>query len=151
MTTEELTVETITELTQEIWSALLADEGTLMQSDAVEGGRDELAATVKISGAWNGLALISCSTVAGRLAAAAMFGMEDEELSSDEVADAVGELVNVVGGNIKGLLPGPTELSLPVVYESATFTAPTGLELAQEVRFSWLAQPVVVAVWSDAN
>lgn len=41
--------------------------------------------------------------------------MESNELSDSDVADALGEFVNIVGGNIKSALPGPIALSLPLV------------------------------------
>ena len=34
--------------------------------------------------------------------------------------DAVGEMANVVGGNVKSLLPGPSTLALPIVVTSET-------------------------------
>jgi chemotaxis protein CheX len=43
------------------------------------------------------------------------------ELTPAEVLDTWGELVNMVGGNLKGLLPPPSQLSLPDVRESATY------------------------------
>ena len=102
-----------------------------------------------ISGEWNGTVCVSCSQLAARHATSAMFGMEDDELTADEINDAVGELVNVVGGNIKSLVPGPSVLGLPTVIEGLPVALPTNLELAHEVRFSWMAEPVVVTVWTE--
>ena len=51
-------------------------------------------------------------TVAERLACV-MFQVD--EASPEEVRDLLGEMANLVGGNIKGMLPGPSRLSLPVV------------------------------------
>ena len=48
---------------------------------------------------------------------------ESEPLDDAEVADAVGELVNMVGGNIKSLMPGPSALTLPVVAASFVDTS----------------------------
>lgn len=142
-----LTVEIIADVTRDVWNALLADDGGLLPGvlDDDTGG---MAATVEISGAWNGTACLSCSAAAGRHAASAMFGMDDAELSSVDIADAVGELVNVVGGNIKSLLPGPTQLSLPTFHEDGLSWVPGSLELAHEVKFSWMAEPVMVTVWN---
>jgi hypothetical protein len=39
--------------------------------------------------------------------AAIMYGRRAEELTPPEVLDAWGELVNMVGGNLKALLPAP--------------------------------------------
>jgi chemotaxis protein CheX len=61
----------------------------------------------------------------------------------------VGELINVVAGNIKSLVPGPSVLSLPSVSIGGLHALPGHLELAEEVRFSWMAEPVVVTVWTD--
>ena len=42
-------------------------------------------------------------------------------LDDEDVDDALGELANVVGGNVKAVLPGPSVLGLPEVG-----TAPAG-------------------------
>ena len=36
-------------------------------------------------------------------------------LDDEDVEDALGELANVVGGNVKAVLPGPSVLGLPEV------------------------------------
>ena len=36
-------------------------------------------------------------------------------MSAADVTDAVGELVNIIGGSVKSLMPQPTVLSLPSV------------------------------------
>jgi chemotaxis protein CheX len=44
-----------------------------------------------------------------------MFAMSEDELSEEEIRDAVGEIVNMVGGNLKGIVEGESSLSLPCV------------------------------------
>jgi CheY-specific phosphatase CheX len=46
-----------------------------------------------------------------------LMGVPKPTSCDDDVRDAMGELVNMIGGNLKGLLPLETELSIPVVYE----------------------------------
>jgi chemotaxis protein CheX len=142
-----LSSETIADLTQEVWNALLAEDRGPLVPDEVTG--EDVVAVVTISGEWSGTVCVSCSRLAARNAASAMFGLEDAELTAEEIDDAVGELVNVVGGNIKSLVPGPSVLGLPTVLEGSPVQLPTHLELAHEVRFSWIAEPVVVSVWTD--
>jgi chemotaxis protein CheX len=143
-----LTSETVAQLAQEIWATLLAAEGDepLVEEDI---GSEEMVAVTEITGEWCGHVRLSCSRAAARHATAAMFATPVEDLSEADITDAIGELVNVVGGNIKSLLPGPTVLSLPVVSDDAGGPMPGHLELAQEVRFSWMAEPVVISVWAD--
>ena len=145
--TGALTSETLVEITREIWTALLADEGHLLPG-GVGGG--EISAAVSLTGACNGTACLTCSRGAARRAASLMFELPDEELTGDEIDDAMGELINVVGGNIKGVLPGPTSLSLPSVQEGP-FHAPGHLDLGYKVLFTWLDEPVAVTVWTDAG
>ncbi|HWE53986.1 MAG TPA: chemotaxis protein CheX [Acidimicrobiales bacterium] len=143
--TSDLNTETIVEMTQEVWTALLADDGHLRPGGH---GGGAMAASISISGVWNGTACLTCSEPAARHAAAVMFGMSQAEITDEEVHDAIGELINVVGGNIKGILPGPTELSLPTVHADEPFAVPTDLELGWEVNFTWLDEPVGVTVWT---
>ena len=70
--------------------------------------------------------MLPVPTVARR-AARAMFGCGDDEVGDAELADAFGELANQVGGSVKGLLPGPSTLSLPTVaLAGGDPAAPTG-------------------------
>ncbi|MEO1173389.1 MAG: chemotaxis protein CheX [Myxococcota bacterium] len=50
-----------------------------------------------------------------RIAAAAMFGMEPEELPESDVKDAVGEIGNMISGSVKAALDEPEEMSVPRV------------------------------------
>lgn len=142
-----LTDETIVELAQEVWSTLLGDDGHL-RPGGKGGGR--MFASISLVGEWNGTVGLTCSESAARHAAAVMFGIAEEELTGDEIADAIGELINVVAGNIKGTLPAPTELSVPAVYPDGPIEVAAHLRVGLEVNFTWLDQPVVVTVWMAA-
>lgn len=141
-----LSTEEVAQLTQEIWAALLAPDGADQLEVGGVAGHDFQALT-NISGEWNGTVCVACSRAAALRATSVMFDMPEPEVSTSDVVDAIGELVNVVGGNIKALLPGPTVLSLPSVLEGEPPVHMPNLELEQEVRFSWMAEPVVVSVW----
>jgi chemotaxis protein CheX len=75
------------------------------------GGRT-LVACVQISGAWSGAVLMWCTGEFASLAVKAMFDVGD---GADEERDAVGEIANMVAGNLKATLPSPSRLSLPIV------------------------------------
>lgn len=99
------------QITETVWSsALLLDiafDGAPMPSGPVLVGR------VRFHGAWTGALDVWCSDDGARRAATAMFGVEPEH--ADDLRDAVGELANMVAGNFKVLLPGPTTISTPRV------------------------------------
>ncbi|HVH43290.1 MAG TPA: chemotaxis protein CheX [Labilithrix sp.] len=53
--------------------------------------------------------------LAGRLAAN-MFETPSSSLpEGEDVRDIAGEIANMIGGNLKALLPGPSRLSIPVI------------------------------------
>jgi chemotaxis protein CheY-P-specific phosphatase CheC len=78
-----------------------------------------LTACVTIGGAWNGAVSVACSRGFADHAAAAMFGEGEGDPSGDDARDALGELVNVLGGNFKSAMSSqahePCQLSLPMV------------------------------------
>ena len=91
---------------------------------------------IHVSGAWNGLIKVSMSEALARRAAAAMFGASAESLSAADVTDALGEIANMTGGNVKALLPGPSQLSLPSVVTGDDFSVISpGGALLREVAF----------------
>lgn len=76
---------------------------------------------VQITGAWQGSVMLDCSADLAHQSADLMFGVDPGSSSPEEVRDAVGELVNMIAGNIKALLPEPTQLSLPTVVEGRDY------------------------------
>jgi chemotaxis protein CheX len=81
-------------------------------------------------------------------AAEAMFAAEPGSLSADEVSDALGELTNMIGGNIKSLLPAPSRLSVPSVAEGESYTVRIpGARLLESVVLVCSAGPLHIALW----
>ena len=87
-----------------------------------------MQATIKISGVWEAELNIYASVDLATTMASAMFAAAPEDLSDDEVRDAFGEVVNILGGNVKGGVEGECKLSLPCV--GAKFTDPAGMSLS---------------------
>ena len=70
-----------------------------------------------------------------------------ERLDAADVDDALGEIANVVGGNVKAVLPGPSVLGLP-----RTGTAPEAGEPADTCRVEalWRGRPLTITVQGPA-
>lgn len=142
--------EQLAEIVATVWSSLLGM--TVREQESESAATEEwhsASATVHISGSWNGLVILSCSTTLVRRAAAAMFEMSVDDLDDLEVADALGELVNIIGGNLKCLLPEPSQLSLPTVSLGAAHvvTIP-GAGLVEHVELDCDGDRLHVAVWN---
>lgn len=113
-------LEQLVSITQNVWSSLLAVELTAVPDEAAVLTGPVLLAVVRISGAWQGRVELECSSDQAHAAAAVMFGAETT--SADEAADAVGELANIVSGNVKSLLPAPSAMSVPSVRPAGSTT-----------------------------
>lgn len=89
-------------------------------------------AAITISGGWKGSITISSSDELSRRIAAAMFRKDDRSVDSRDITDALTELTNIIAGNIKAILPGPSQLSLPVSLE----TVPEATQGSLQVQLS---------------
>ena len=81
-------------------------------------GTDALSAIIRISGSWDSMVQVLTPRKTAIAIASTMFAISKDELSEAEIRDAVGEIVNIVGGNLKGIVEGVSSLSLPCVGES---------------------------------
>ena len=111
-----------------IWTTVLGSElnvaGDVPSSGPPEEGPSQashMSSCVQFSGDWQGAVRIDCPSLVARRIAAIMFAMDAEALSPEEVRDALGEIANMAGGNIKPLLRGKCQLSLPAVTEGMAF------------------------------
>ena len=138
----------IVDIASTVWSSFLGL--TLTQVEVAADAEHSATATVHVSGGWNGSVVLSCSATLARRAAAAMFQMAEDDLGDSEVGDAFGELVNMIGGNVKSLLPEPSQLSLPTVSHGAahTVTVP-GARLLEQVGLDCDGEHLQVAVWKQ--
>jgi len=141
----------IVEIAETVCESLLEmtlhDVENLAAAAALDG--HSATATVHISGATNVSVVLSGSAVIARRAAAAMFEMDEADLGDEEIADAFGEIANIVAGNIKSLLPEPSQLSLPAVSQGADLivTIP-GADLLEHVDLGCFGDLLSVALWS---
>ena len=152
MSHAEVKIEDLVQIAQEVWGSYLDPEGSSPLMIEPSEGKSEVSASVSVTGAWQGHVVVECSKIASRQAAAALLMMEEPEVSNDDVADALGELANVIGGNVKSLLPSPCALSLPhVVSASRPVTLYPAVTEVCRIAASWLGQPVVISVLESTS
>jgi chemotaxis protein CheX len=135
---------------RDVWTSFLDEDVGLVAGD--QGVADDrVTACVHLSGAFSGSVTVQCSDSAARDAAAVLFAIPVGEVTDGEVVDAIGEIANMVGGNVKSMLPGPSNLSLPAVaqgYRSSLTVA--GASVVRQVQLRWRAEPIVVTLWQQA-
>src|SRR5258706_16403160 len=88
------------EITRTVWKCTLGLDVVRCEAPALEAA-PIFRATVTLRGAWDGELSLSCPDGLARETAALFFGKPADHVSDRETADAVGELANMTGGNLK--------------------------------------------------
>lgn len=138
-------------ISTDVWACFLgAGDEFFPAGEPAEIGADAYVASVGITGTWTGHIILELPSPAAERAARLMIG--SDTVSPEDVTDAVGELVNMVGGNLKGLVPAPSALGLPLVFKGAGAPA-AGHDIVSisTSDFDWVGQPVRVSVWESSQ
>lgn len=136
--------EEIVQVANTVWESVLGVQLD-RRTDLPSPPERVVSGSVQFSGAWEGAITIETSSEFARRAAATMFGVDLEAASVADTQDAIGELANMTGGNVKSLLPGPCHLSLPTVVEGNDLsTRFPGGELVTSVAFDCHGSTLVV-------
>lgn len=143
--------EEIVQVASTVWESVLG-MSLVRQPDLPAAPSRMVAGSVQFSGAWDGAVTIETSADFARRAAATMFGVDPAAASIADTQDAIGELANMTGGNVKSLLPEPCQLSLPTVVEGQDLsTRFPGCELLTSVSFDCQGAPLVVRLIRKAD
>jgi hypothetical protein len=137
---DEPTVQAIAE---EAWFALVGEDELLVPLPG-ELPADALSAWVDVVGPWTGSVVLTTGRQAAAELTRTLLGeAAPEPLDHEDVADAFGEIANVVGGNVKAALPGPSALGLPEVGEAPAVRNPDDVV---RIDVLWRGQPVSISV-----
>jgi chemotaxis protein CheX len=146
-------VDDLNEIVEQVWSSYLDPEGVNpllpVETEPAEG---DVHSLVSITGSWHGHVVFASSTAAARHAAAAFLAMDADEVSHEDVSDVLGELANIIGGNVKSMLPPGCFVSLPQVVmapDSAT-RYPSAVQVCG-LFGRWLDEPVSITMWQSKN
>jgi chemotaxis protein CheX len=143
-----MTDEEILGITRDVWESFTGTTIEPADGQARPDGGDVTVGRVTVTGEWQASVLLACPARLARMAASAMFDLPAAQLDDDQVADALGELTNMIGGNIKSLIPGPSRLSMPTVTVGPSATVPTpGAALLSTVSLACEGLPLTVSVW----
>jgi|SRR5579859_94311 len=137
----------IEDITRTIWATLF--DLPLELRDAGELGPESSSVTscVQIDGAWHGALVLKCPMALAQTLTAQMFQTDELVPDLEEVRDALGELANVVGGNVKALLPAPSQISLPAVAIGSDYELSViGTSEVASVSFSCDGHPLLVTL-----
>lgn len=139
------------QITEDTWRIVLGED-LEPSHEALTPGTipDPIAACMQIAGDWQLAVVVYCSVALARHAAGLMFGTEGDDANAEDVNDTMCELVNIIGGNVKGVLSGTSHLSLPNLVKGQDFKLmfPRHVPLG-EAGFMSQGQPILVVVLGE--
>jgi len=111
---------TVQSIADEVWPSLVGD-GEAFVPVPVAPPAEVVSAWVTITGPWSGSVVLTCApATAQALTENVLMTRPPTVVDDEDVADALGELANVLGGNIKSVLPGESKLGLPQIGSAPT-------------------------------
>jgi chemotaxis protein CheX len=134
---------TVQSIADEVWPSLVGD-GEAFVPVPVAPPAEVVSAWVDIVGPWTGSVVLTCApSTAQALTENVLMTRPPAVVDDEDVADALGELANVLGGNVKAALPGPSVLGLPETGPIPPATRPDDL---CRVDAQWRGQYLTITV-----
>jgi chemotaxis protein CheX len=111
-----------------------------------------LTATVQLAGEWKGAVLLHCQEAQAREFAARFLSMPPPDSVDDDVRDVLGELANMIAGNLKCTLRPGIRLSVPCVVDGYRDSFRSSGTVICELSFQTDSGPFwLIAVESSLN
>ncbi|MFE4466933.1 chemotaxis protein CheX [Oerskovia sp. NPDC056781] len=143
--------QSVVPMAQDLFTAMVDGEpGLLLPMEALEEPiSDPLYAWVDIVGpAVSRTLVVTARETADRLARSLLLKEDDEPVTLEDVQDALGEVANVVGGNLKAMMPEGSSLTLPVVEHAEP---PASRPADHEQALLWWGGPILIQLWTSTN
>jgi chemotaxis protein CheX len=148
--TAPVSAQDLREVTEEVWESFINPDGDpaagRLRAVPAPVRPSGVWATVSVAGAWHGAIVVSCSPAAASRLASVLLDLPEPRVTDVDVEDALGELANIIGGNIKGLLPGPSRLSLPRIVMRPDAWIGWSADDSCQLAVDWYDEPVLVTV-----
>lgn len=150
MTTTEYSIDIHpTELVQIVQSVF----ETMLRLEVGEGGLpwfpqgDRLTAAVHLAGDWNGAVLLEVDRAFASRLAARFLPVNAQAMADDVVRDVLGELANMIGGNLKCVLTSGICLSMPSVVDGSDYSVRVcGAQIRERLSFECAEGPFWVTI-----
>lgn len=108
--------ETTVQVVEEVFMTMLSSD--VHESSEHDAGHSaDVTAAIFFNGEWKGATYIECTREQAMMFAERLMDITRPAEIDSDTRDALGELVNMIGGNLKAALPKGVSLSLPCVLE----------------------------------
>jgi CheY-specific phosphatase CheX len=138
--------EAISRIVTDIWTSMLGLEVKFIP-EGVSLPPDEPSKVgyIQLTGDWEGTVTLFCPESLAYKATASMFELPEDEVSHEEIHDALGELINMTAGNINAQLLSDSNISQPFVTAGNDRSVPEG-KIARQLGFLCEGKPLLATV-----
>jgi len=102
-------------IAQQVFETMVDIELIPAEQHLAEAEIGAISSVLRYTGPCEGVMLIECTRGLAFTFTARLMSIDLPEEIDANVLDSMGELVNMIGGNLKGLMPEETSISTPVV------------------------------------
>jgi len=103
--------EEISRIVDDVFRVMFADNPKRVEESPQHGY--DYTASVGFCGDWKGALLVRCGVATAESFARKL--LKTPRVFSEDISDAMGEVANMIGGNLKSVLPPGVALSVPCV------------------------------------
>ena len=131
----ETSVEMIGQIVESVFMTMMSLDVSPSDASWKPAG-DRLTSFVHLTGDWNGAVLLDCNPRQACQFAGRILSMDPPDMVDDDVRDVLGELANMIGGNMKCGMPTGVRLSMPTVMEGRDYDMRIcGAQVLERVAF----------------
>jgi chemotaxis protein CheX len=146
----EFTTETLTSALAQIVESVFE---TMISLEVTECGvpwfasSDRLTSALHLAGEWSGVVLLECDRRQACRFAGRFLSMDAPDTVDDVVRDVLGELANMIGGNLKCVLTPGIRLSMPSIVDGSDYSLRVcGAEVRERLAFQCVEGPFWITV-----
>jgi chemotaxis protein CheX len=138
--------EAISRIVTDIWTSMLGlDVKFVPEGVSLPPDEPSKVGYIQLTGDWEGTVTLYCPESLAYKATASMFEMPEDEVSHEEMHDALGELTNMTAGNINTELLNDSNISQPSVTTGDDHSIPGG-KIARQLGFLCEGKPLLATV-----
>jgi chemotaxis protein CheX len=115
----------VAQIVEAVFTTMLNME-TVVIGDPWFPGSARLTSTVHLAGDWNGAVLLECSQAQASRFTSRFLSKDPSEPVDYVVHDVLGELANMIGGNLKSVLSKQIRISMPSVVDGSDYSMRSG-------------------------
>lgn len=131
----EVSVDILTQIVQSVFETMMSLDASPCDAPWSRAG-DRMTSLVYLTGDWNGAVMLECTPQQACQFAGRILCMDPPETADDDVRDVLGELANMVGGNMKSGMSTGVRLSMPSVMNGRDYDVRVcGSEVQERLAF----------------